>query len=69
MSEISRNPNVMSGSYCIRGTRIPVACIKGRYRAGDSVIYIAKDYHIPIRVVRECLKFRASVTKSRELKG
>ena len=39
-------PMVSSGRPVIDGTGIPVASIWNRYRAGDSVVFIADDYDI-----------------------
>lgn len=58
MSAVTRNKAVMSGSYCVRGTRIPVSILKARYRNGDSAEHLAKDYNLPVKLVRAALRWR-----------
>ena len=57
-SLIARNPHVMSGSYCLRGTRIPVYWIKGRLRSGETISNIAKDYGLPRAMIVAAKNFR-----------
>ena len=57
ISLISRDPKIQFGSYCIRGTRIPVTTIRSMFRGGDSVKSIAGSYGITEEQVRAALEF------------
>jgi uncharacterized protein (DUF433 family) len=43
-SRISRNPKIMGGAYCIRGTRVPVGVIKSCVWGGWSHETILNEY-------------------------
>lgn len=43
MTRISRNPDIMGGAYCIRGSRIPVWTIKSCARDWDHAT-ILREY-------------------------
>jgi len=52
---VSMNPNIMSGRLVVTGTRIPVAVLSGRKRAGESALEIAEDYGLDQSVVEKAL--------------
>lgn len=59
-SLISRDWDIMSGAYCIRGTRLPARFIKAMHRGGDSIDHIMKNYgHLTRAQVVAAIKFRA----------
>jgi uncharacterized protein (DUF433 family) len=58
MSAVTRNKMVMSGAYCVRGTRITISFLKARHRGGDSAEHLAKDYNLPVKLVRAALRWR-----------
>ena len=49
--------SIMSGAPCIRGSRIATWIIAGRFAAGETVNYIAKDYGISREAVLEAIRF------------
>ena len=59
-SLISRNPNIQSGAYCIRGTRCPVRSIKTEYQGGDRIESLMKDRSLTREQVLAALRFRSS---------
>jgi uncharacterized protein (DUF433 family) len=65
-SEIMRDPMVMSGMYCVRGTRIPVCVIKARHRSGESVMTISKDYDLAPRTVKAALRWRNALAEGHQ---
>jgi uncharacterized protein (DUF433 family) len=52
---VSMNPHIMSGRLVVAGTRIPVAVLWGRKRAGESTAEIAKDYGLGRDIVEQAL--------------
>jgi len=52
---VSMNPQIMSGRLVVAGTRIPVATLAGRKRAGESPAEIAKDYELDREIVEKAL--------------
>lgn len=52
---VSMNPRIMSGRLVVAGTRIPVAVLRGRKRAGVKTDEIAKDYGLDRDVVEKAL--------------
>jgi len=60
LSPISRNPNVMSGAYCIRGTRIPAWLIQNFNRNGMSARRIVKFYdgRYTVKQIQAAIDFR-----------
>ena len=57
VSLISRNPKIQFGSYCIRGTRIPVTTIKSMVAGGDRIEYLARSFGITEEQVKAALNF------------
>ncbi len=41
---LSQNPNIMSGSICFFGTRVPVLALLDTMLCGQSVDYFLQDY-------------------------
>ena len=54
------NPAVSFGRPVIVGTGIPVSSIYERYRAGDSVAGLAKDFRLDIRAIEEAIRCEAA---------
>jgi len=52
---VSMNPQIMSGRLVVAGTRIPVATLVGRKRAGESAGEIAKEYDLEPDTVEKAL--------------
>jgi uncharacterized protein (DUF433 family) len=57
---IVMNPSVSFGRPVIAGTGIPVSAIYERYRAGDSVADLAKDFRLNISAVEEAIRCEAA---------
>ncbi len=53
---VSLDPEVMSGSPVVTGTRIPVGMLRGMKRAGKSEQQIAESYRLPIEAVKKALQ-------------
>jgi uncharacterized protein (DUF433 family) len=49
-------PDVMSGRLVVTGTRIPVSLLAGIRRSGKSIEFIADDYGLPLKTVRQALE-------------
>jgi uncharacterized protein (DUF433 family) len=54
---VSITPTVSSGRPIIEGTGIPVATIWNRYKAGDSVSYLADDFEISEEQIKGALNY------------
>jgi uncharacterized protein (DUF433 family) len=54
------NPAVSYGLPVIAGTGIPVASIYERYRAGDSVAALARDFRLEIGEIEEAIRCEAA---------
>lgn len=54
------NPSVSFGRAVIAGTGIPVSSIYERYKAGDSVTNLAKDFHLDISEIEEAIRCEAA---------
>lgn len=50
------DPNIGFGRSVLQGTRIATAIVFERYKAGDSLLDIAKDYELELRPVEEALR-------------
>lgn len=57
---IVMNPAVSFGRPIIVGTGIPVSAIYERYRAGDSVAELAKDFHLNTGAIEEAIRCEAA---------
>jgi uncharacterized protein (DUF433 family) len=54
------NPTVSFGRPVIVGTGIPVSSIYERYRAGDSVADLARDFRLEIGAIEEAIRCEAA---------
>jgi len=54
------NPTVSFGRPVIAGTGIPVSSIYERYRAGDSVADLARDFRLEIGAIEEAIRCEAA---------
>ncbi len=54
------NPAVSFGRPVIAGTGVPVASIYERYRAGDSVAELAKDFRLDTSAIEEAIRCEAA---------
>ena len=41
---LSRNPDIMGGTPCFNGTRIPLGCVKSFAREGHTAEEIQREY-------------------------
>jgi uncharacterized protein (DUF433 family) len=54
------NPTVSFGRPVITGTGIPVSSIYERYKAGDSVADLARDFRLEISAIEEAIRCEAA---------
>ena len=54
---VSMNPRIQFGRPCIAGTGIPTSVIAERYKAGDSIRELARDYGQKGQEIEEALRF------------
>ena len=54
---IKIDPQFVSGSPCLAGTRIPTGIIIGMVRAGDSIAELAEDYEIAEERISNAVKW------------
>jgi uncharacterized protein (DUF433 family) len=52
---VSLEPDVLSGTLVVTGTRIPVKVLQGRNQAGESPEHLAKDYGVDLEIVKQAL--------------
>lgn len=65
---ISRDPAVMAGVPCIKGTRIPVATVVAYVAEGQTPADIARDFpQLTVADVVEALTFAAETLREREI--
>jgi len=55
-TDIVMNPSVAFGRPVIRGTRIATTAIFERYKAGESLSDLSKDYDLGMRLIEEALR-------------
>ena len=60
---ITMDSEVRFGKPCIKGTRIDVATILGRFAAGDKIEDIQEDYRLTRDQVLAALAYAAHVTQ------
>jgi uncharacterized protein (DUF433 family) len=60
---ITMDSEVRFGKPCIKGTRIDVATILGRFAAGDKIEDIQEDYRLTRDQVLAALSYAAHVTQ------
>jgi len=58
---ITMDPGVRFGKPCIKGTRIDVATVLGRFAAGDKIEDIQQDYQLTRDQVIAVLAYPAHV--------
>jgi uncharacterized protein (DUF433 family) len=51
------DPHLAAGRPVIRGTRIPTVIVRERFKAGESIQFLAADYGIKPPIVEEILRF------------
>ena len=54
------NPIISFGRPVITGTGIPVSSIYERYKAGDSVADLARDFRLGISAIEEAIRCEAA---------
>src|SRR5262245_3190374 len=54
------DPHVQFGQPCLRGTGIPTAVIVERYKAGDSIQTLTKDYRRTAHEIEEAIRYEAA---------
>jgi uncharacterized protein (DUF433 family) len=54
------NPAVSFGRPVIEGTGIPASAIYERYKAGDSVAELARDFHLDTSAIEEAIRCEAA---------
>ena len=65
---ITRNPAVMGGKPCIRGTRVTVGLIVGMLSGGHDMTTLPADYpHLCREDALEALRYAAWLSEEREL--
>ena len=60
---IAMDPAIRFGKPCIKGTRIDVATVLGRFAAGDKVEEIQEDYQLTRDQVMAALAYATHVTE------
>lgn len=65
---ISRDPGVMGGKACVRGTRVTVGLIVGQIGAGHSIEELLADYpYLQLEDVLQALRYASWLADEREL--
>jgi uncharacterized protein (DUF433 family) len=65
---ISREPTIMAGVPCIKGTRLPVATVVAYVAEGQSPEEIAREFpQLTVADVLEALTFAAETLREREI--
>ncbi|HUT91017.1 MAG TPA: DUF433 domain-containing protein [Thermoguttaceae bacterium] len=59
---VALDPRLQFGRPCIAGTGIPTSIIGERYRAGDSIGDLAKDYGQETLAIEEALRYEFATT-------
>lgn len=57
---IVMNPSISYGLPVINGTGIPAASIYERYKAGDSVEALSKDFRLETNAIEEAIRCQAA---------
>ena len=63
LNRISIDPNICFGKPCIKGTRIDVATVLGRFAAGDKIEDIQEDYRLTRDQVMSALAYATHVAE------
>jgi uncharacterized protein (DUF433 family) len=65
---ISRDPLIMAGVPCIKGTRIPAATVVAYVAEGQSPAEVVRDFpQLAVADVLEALAFAAETLREREI--
>lgn len=64
---ISRQPEVMGGKACIRGTRVTVGMVVGQIGAGHSIEELLADYpYLEREDILQALRYASRLADDRE---
>ena len=61
---VTIDPEVMSGTPCIAGTRLPTGCIARIFPTGRSVRWIAQAYYLKTRQVEAAIRYEFNLKLS-----
>lgn len=61
--KIRIHKQILSGQPCVPGRRIPTFILAGRFIAGDSISFIAKDYSISRQAVTLAIRYELAKAK------
>jgi len=64
--ELLADQRIQAGDMCIRGTRIPASSIYGRFRSGEGLEFIARDYKITKKQVEAAIDYVGYSANSEE---
>jgi len=56
---VAIDPRVRSGKPCITGTGVPTSIVSERYKAGDSITALTKDYGRKQEEIEEALRYES----------
>ncbi len=54
------DPEVQFGRPCLTGTGVPTGIIMERYRAGDSIEELARDYRCSPNGIEEAIRYQTA---------
>ena len=60
---ITMDPEIRFGKPCIKGTRIDIATVLGRFASGDKIEEIEDDYRLTREQVMAALAYAAHVAE------
>jgi uncharacterized protein (DUF433 family) len=64
---ISRQPEIMGGNACIRGTRVTVGMVVGQIGAGHSIEELLADYpYLEREDILQALRYASRLADDRE---
>jgi uncharacterized protein (DUF433 family) len=67
-ARITRDPAVMGGKPCIRGTRVTVGVVVGQIGAGGTISEILRDYpYLSAEDINEAIRYAAWRAQEREV--
>jgi uncharacterized protein (DUF433 family) len=56
---VAIDPRIRSGQPCIVGTGVPTSIVAERYKAGDSISFLATDYGCPSEEIEEAVRYES----------
>jgi len=59
LAHVVVDPHYAAGRPIVEGTRVPVRMISERFKAGDTIQFLARDYGLKASVVEEVLRLAA----------